>query len=78
MSLPEKSNSVFQVLAQSGPLLHELASYWKDLHRSSTEELNELAIRALYDPAVASRAQIQLGRCYAIQDMINLAESFRK
>lgn len=74
---PTNSGLLFQTLASSGGALDALVDYWKELLKENVEKQNELAVHALCKPELVSVAQIQVGKCQMLQELIDHANTFK-
>lgn len=77
--VPESKDAVlYSKLSANQSAFAELLDSWRRNLAEQESILNNLAIAALVDTKQVPYAQVQLGRCRMLEELINYAELFTK
>lgn len=77
LATSKETDALFSALASSGAYT-DLFSFFLKQEREEREQLKELAIGALTKPELSNLAQVQLGRCAALSDLVGYVRKFIK
>lgn len=73
----KETDALFTALASSGAYM-DLYSFFLRQEREEQDKLTELAVGALTKPELTNLAQVQLGRCAAMGELVSYAQKFMK
>lgn len=73
----KETDALFTALASSGAYT-DLYSFFLRQEREEQDKLTELAVGALTKPELTNLAQVQLGRCAAMGELVSYARKFMK
>lgn len=73
----KETDALFTALASSGAYM-DLYSFFLRQEREEQDKLTELAVGALTKPELTNLAQVQLGRCAALSDLVGYVRKFIK